>query len=609
MAARGEAPDARFQTVSPSHEAFSPLDILLVGVWFALATGLMETAVGLAAVHGRGVITYDTLRTNWHQVWMVPLSYSALFLAPAAAAAGFALAMPRFREGRAAVAGFAMLSAWSLALGVPGLHSTARLSLAGGLAAIATRAVLGRRRGFRKLVRATAPAGLAVVTLAAIGAIALEHRRGPSATPSNGDPNVVLIVLDTVRADSLTPYGSARDVTPNLARLAGEGVLFRNARSTASWTLPAHASLFTGRLPSELSVDVGRPLDGVFPTLAEGLSSRGFATAGFVANLENCNAWYGLDRGFDHYEDFYENARVDAREVLRCSRLGRFAAASRWGAKLVRKAFGPGAYHYRKSAAMINRDALAWLDARPDDDRPFFMFLNYFDAHDPYVPPADAARRFSAGSNAPRDAYDDCLAYLDGQIGRLLDELDRRGLRDDTMIVVTADHGESFGEHGLAGHGVSLYRAETHIPLIVVAPGKAPRDLAVDRPVSLRDVAPTVLDLLGDGVGPFPGHSLATAWRSEVGAEPAEDYDELVYLELDRAEAVPEEAGDAPARLGTMRSLVDGCHAYILNGDGGEELYDIRIDPEERRDLASLPESQGRLRVFRDLMRPLIDVD
>ncbi|WP_165066375.1 sulfatase [Paludisphaera rhizosphaerae] len=608
MAARGDSPAPPRAAILPSRKAFSPIDILLIGVWFALATGLFELAVGLASIHGRGVITYDTLRTNWHHVWMVPLSYAALFLAPVTAAVGLALAAPRFRRGRAAIGGFAALSAWSLALGVPGLNTPARLALAGGLAAAATRLALGHPDGFRRLVRATAPAGLVLVALAAAGATAFEHHRGPSATPAKGDPNVVVIVLDTVRADSLTPYGSERDVTPNLARLAREGVLFRNARSTASWTLPAHASLFTGRFPSELSVDVGRPLDGEFPTLAERLSARGFATAGFVANLENCNAWYGLDRGFDHYEDFYENDRVDAREILRCSRLGRFTAASKWGAKLVRTAFGPGSYQYRKSAAMINRDALAWLDARPDDGRPFFMFLNYFDAHDPYIPPADASRKFSAGTNAPRDAYDDCLAYLDGQIGRLLDDLDRRGLRDDTMIVVTADHGESFGEHGLAGHGISLYRAETHIPLIVVAPGKTPRESAVDRPVSLRDVAPTILDLLGDGPGPFPGPSLSTAWQTFPAAELAEE-DEPVFLELDRAEAVPDEAGDAPARLGTMRSLVAGRHAYILNGDGGEELYDIKTDPEERQDLASLPESRDRLRLFRDLMRPLIDVD
>lgn len=597
-----DAPLAPSRTAGGGDETqLGPADLLLAGLWFGLVAGLLEVIGGLAASKWAGVITYDTLRTNRHHAWLTPASYLAIATVAALLLIA-ASAVLRRRLGRAAIWLYSAGIGWSLALSAPGVHGLARLALAGGLASMGARAVLAWPERFRRLARVTTPIGLAIVAL--IAAASTGNHRAATAPPRPDAPNVVLIVLDTVRADSLTPYGSARDVTPNLAKLAREGVLFRNAHSTASWTLPAHASLFTGRWPSELSADVGRPLDGTFPTLAEEMAGRGYATAGFVANTENCNAWYGLARGFEHYGDFYENDRITPLEVLRGSRLGRSLATSRWGSKLIEAAVGRGRYQYRKSAEMLGRDALAWLDGR--GDRPFFLFLNYFDAHDPYVPPAGAERRYSTpgamGPQAARDGYDDCLAYLDDQLGRFLGELERQGERERTIFVVTADHGEGFGEHGLSGHGLSLYRMETQIPMIVVAPGKAPRDATVARPVSLRDVAPTILDLVGGGpaaAGPFPGESLASAW-----AEGASDEPTPVLTELDRAEAVPDEAGEAPARLGMMRSLVTDRHAYIVNGDGREELYDLVADPEESRDLADAPEAVAHLERFRDLMRP-----
>jgi len=594
----------------PGRPAFSPVELFVVGVWFGVATGLLELGGTLVMVKVLGRVTYDTLRTNWHYLWMTPLSNLVLFFALALLLSLATARLPRLRSFRLVVFGFAYLSSWALVSPLPGLHRTAEVVLALGLACVAARFLARRRPAFLRLARRTALAGAALIAMIAAGDVLLSNStHSPRALAADGTParapNVVLIVLDTVRADSLSPYGADRDATPNLARLTRQGVLFEHARSTAPWTLPSHASLFTGRWPFELTADVGRPLDGAYPTLAEMLAGRGYATGGFVANTQNCNAWYGLDRGFDHFEDFYENAVIEPIEVLRSSRLGRYVATTRLAQAVIKRTIGPLDYRYRKTAAMVNRDALAWLSNQ--DDRPFFMFLNYFDVHDPYVPPPEAERRFTAaGGQAKsavelaRDAYDDCLLYLDDQIGRLLSELDRRGRLRDTLVVVTSDHGEGFGEHGLAGHGVSLYRSELHIPLLLVHPTRAPAGTVVKEPVSLRDVAPTILDVLGLGAAPtFAGRSLATTWNASSDHE---GFAEPVLSEVDRADYVPDEVEDAPARLGRMRSITANGRTYILNGDGREELYDLHDDPEEQHDLADLAGAQEHLHELRELL-------
>ena len=595
------------------NEFFRPLDLLLLGVWFGLATGLLEVSGNLIWIKVLGRITYDTLRMNWHYVWLTPLSDLVLFVIPALLVAFASIWIRPLRRGRAAVFLFGFMAAWSFVLSVSGLEKFARLVFALGAASVLVRSVAGRERGLLRFARWTTPVGLAMVLALMAGSLANSARGGRSGAPTTADgeapPNVLLIVLDTVRADAMTPYGSPRDTTPNLARFAAKGAVFEEARSTAPWTLPSHASLFTGRWPFEMSADVGRPLDATFPTLAERLAERGYATGGFVANLENCNAWYGLSRGFQHYEDYYENTVVSPLEMLRCSRLGRFAATSKLGWSLIKMVATPESYRYRKSAAMINRDAMAWLSNQ--GDRPYFLFLNYFDVHDPYVPPAGAERKFSArgpeeavsAEDRIRDAYDDCLAYLDDQVGRLLDELERQDKLRNTVVVITSDHGEAFGEHGLSGHGVSLYRPETHIPLIVVHPSSVPAGRRIAHPVSLRDVPSTVLELVGvGGESPFPGPSLSSLWNEEPKNA---DAPKPVLVEVDRADRVPPEAEDAPARLGRMRSVVAEGRAYILNGDGREELYDLHSDPEEANDLAGSPEAEDELEQFRAKLKRL----
>ena len=350
---------------------------------------------------------------------------------------------------------------------------------------------------------------------------------------SAGAPNVLLIVMDTVRADHLSLDGYPRPTSPNLERLARRGVNYTRARAAAPWTLPSHASLFTGRWPSALSVGWYVPLDDRAPTLAGALAARGYDTAGFAANLNYCSYFTGLDRGFAHYEDFPLTPYWALRATLLGTRL--LSQIDYFGKKYGLLDPGDVAQRSRVTADEINERLLGWLDGRGDDDRPFFAFLNYFDAHDPYLPPPgfdpgfvrppeDAVEREmlvewwplpDKDKAAPEqvrtvvDAYDACLAYLDDRIGRLIDDLERRGLLEDTLVIITADHGELLGDHGgLFGHGASLYDGELRVPLIVMAPG-LPAGAVVDEPVSLRALPSTVGALAGLDDLPFQAMPLA----------------------------------------------------------------------------------------------------
>jgi arylsulfatase A-like enzyme len=271
-----------------------------------------------------------------------------------------------------------------------------------------------------------------------------------------------VLVADTLRADHLSSYGYSRPTTPRLDRLASEGWAFLDAYSSSSWTLPAHASLMTGRRMHEHHAgEQRRPyLDRQFATLAEVLGGAGYVSAGFVANTFWCGRNTGLDRGFVHYEDFYGSVG----DALARTVLGRLLAYE------VLPRFGLLDFPGRKRAADVNERMLDWIDGV--GDRPFFVFANYMDVHGPYLPPPGYEGRFGGkrplrraaeielgavhgGTIVPEpevlrawmNRYDESLVYLDEQIGRLVDELARRGVLDKTIVVFTSDHGENWGEH------------------------------------------------------------------------------------------------------------------------------------------------------------------
>jgi arylsulfatase A-like enzyme len=493
--------------------------------------------------------------------------------------------------------------------------------LLGGTAVQAVCRVSRRIERFHRLVQATLPWMAAACVGTAIGLPAWwtwSENRAIAALPkaAQGRQNILLIVWDTVRAKSLGTYGYDRDTSPNLTALGKSGIVFQRAVAPCSWTLPSHASFFTGRWADELSASWNVPLDDTYPTLAEVLNARGYVTAGFVANQFNCSHVRGLRRGFLHYEDFSD---LGTEFVLSCE-IGRHLTES----TRFRRLMGWNDFWGRKSAEAVGRDFLHWLDKQPD--RPFFAFLSYFDAHQRYYAPPpfdgkfgprqwredtafDAHPRHSSLATpdaltprqrqAEQNAYDGSIAYMDACLGHLLDELNRRGLLDNTLVIVTSDHGEQFGEHGLCEHGNSLYRPVLHVPLVIRTPGGAPSELQVEQVVSLRDLPATIVDLvgLGDRVE-FPGRSLRRYWD---GTETEIAQTTPVYAHL--------QFGDDREKC-LVAVIADGLH-YVRFIDGHEELFDFFQDPLEARDLSSEPDMQSsfsRLRalVSRHLRQPAV---
>jgi arylsulfatase A-like enzyme len=574
---------------------------------------------------------------NRHYLWMIPIDHLAIFGVCGLLFGLVARIWPKAGL-RLAVYLSCVLAALAQLLIVTGLHQLTYVLLAFGFASLTAPLILARSRNLRRHVLRVLPCLVAAaVALACFsyGREFLRERRAlarlPDAAPSA--QNVLLVVLDTVRADALSLYGYDRDTSPNLARLARGGVRFDQANATASWTLPSHGSMFTGRWPHELSAGGYSPLDATYPTLAEVLGTRGYVTGGFVANSNFGHADYGLARGFLHYEDI----PVSPVEILRSTRMGerilkiidvgRYKLSAILGDALFVRVFGDDPRvslmgERRKDAARINRDAMDWMSAHRG--RPFFVFLNYCDTHDPYIPPRGADKHFGRKPASPseralmrdwlgldnaqrtpstiklmRDGYDDCMAYLDDQLGRLFNELETTGLLENTLVLITSDHGEHFGEHaGIFVHGKTLYGQEIRVPLLVIAPRRVPSGKVVSEPVSLRDLPATVVDLLGPGPeSPFPGRSLARFWDPGAAADASPAG--AVLSEV-RREGSP---WDPPAKY--SRSVAIGDMVYIENAKGEQELFNITVDPAEAHNLAGSADARPTVERLRAALERL----
>jgi arylsulfatase A-like enzyme len=590
-----------------------------------MATGLGEVALVAIKKFELGRI----VRVSADVVWMAPLADVALFLTCAAVLllAGRWL---RSASRPAVVHGvFATLAFFTLSLHYTPIHIGAKALLATGLGVQAGRWVarLGARGQPGGPIAWIRPAhawlGATALLACLYAAVHVRDRARERAAlaalpaPAAG-PNVLLIIWDTVRAQSLGLYGYERATTPHLDSLASSSLVFERALATAPWTLPTHASVFTGRWPHELSADWDSPLDDTHPTLAEFFGSRGYASAGFVANTFFGSFEHGLNRGFTRYEDYRESVG----QIFISSALGNTLGCG------IRTVAGCGlrdviGWHEllgRKSADDVNRTFLTWLDRRPED-RPFFAFLNYFDAHAPYFPPAPFAGRFGEGERgnpmqlerpdwtwtaeqvrAERDAYDGAIAYLDDRLDALMRELASRGLLDETIVVVTSDHGEEFLEHGTMSHSNSLYLPSLHVPLVIHAPGRVAAG-RVAEPVSLRDLTATIVELAGAEAHPFPGSSLAQARAAQTDVTDAEAGRGATIGPPASADAGGPSPGEKPlfaevsgrtfrpahypVSRGDMRSVIVDPHHYIVRGDGVAELYDIRRDPWETTPLAT----------------------
>ncbi len=403
-------------------------------------------------------------------------------------------------------------------------------------------------------------------------------------------PNIVLAVVDTLRADRLPVYGYPRPTAPNLERFAREAVVFDSAFTVMSHTLPAHVSLLTGVHPTTHQVlSNGWRYEGSWPTLATRLREAGYATAAFVSGFPLVRR-AGLARGFEVYEDVVVSGKL----------------------------------HSKVEGELTNRRVLRWLREKPQ--APFFLFVHYYDAHTPYTWPEpgplplriDAAflDRFERDGLAGREVedvshasirfrgkelglaeaanlYDNLVLRTDGLLGALFDELESLGILDETLVVVTSDHGEGLGQHGYYSHGLFLYEEQLRIPLIVRAPAAAGWVPGrVKAAVSLLDVAPTALEMAGLPPDPaLHGRSLGPVAAGEDSAGPPR------FLVAQRRHFP---ASDRQAR-GTFSASTplhavrgDGPLKYLRDGAGREELYDLSTDPGELRNLAEERAEEAR---------------
>jgi arylsulfatase A-like enzyme len=597
-----------------------PRSLLGLALWAGLVTGFGELAVSWV----------DRLQTEYvlrsrDAVWMVPAFDAALF-----GIVGILLivvARVVHLSWRIAAGFFGGLGLLLVLLLFPRLHPVASVIVALGAGVQIARLLTDRAGGAARVVRRTLPwlvLSVGIVAAVTLGWRTLGERRLASSRPTAGRDaaNVLLLILDTVRSGNLSLYGYARSTTPELEHFAQEGTVFNHAFSPASWTTPSHASIFTGRPVLDLGVSWDRALDSRWPTLAEMLRARGYATAGFVANQSYAGWDSGLGRGFEHYDDYPVSLWVATSGTafgrVLYPTIREWVAPMTAGVPLLWRLYLPHPFE-RRSAERMNHTFLEWYDrTRP---APFFAFINYMDAHEPYTPPDSFRTRFSAPKSrpvsaeawtespelpltptdvAPRQArYDGSIAYLDSQLGHLFRELDRRGLLDNTLIIVTSDHGEEFAEHGLVSHGNSLYRLSLHVPLVIRFRGHVPAGHRVTAPVSLQHLAATVLDLVGpDPKTQLSGRSLARHWS---GVDTAGD---TVIASIAR---VPQQPAWYPASRGDLNSIAfDGWRYIRTEGPGTEELYDFKHDVLERFNLIGSPEADRLLPLYRAALTSLM---
>jgi arylsulfatase A-like enzyme/Tfp pilus assembly protein PilF len=370
--------------------------------------------------------------------------------------------------------------------------------------------------------------------------------RQRTATPARQDFNLVIITLDTTRADRIGAYGEPSRATPNIDRLAAQGVLFEHAVAPAPLTLPAHATLFTGEDPPFHGVrdNGGYVLDAAKSTLAEQLKGRGYATGAFVGAFV-LDSKFGLDQGFDQYFDSFDiNRRPGSGFALG-------------------DIFRPG--------SEVVDAALPWLEQHAHER--FFAWMHFYDPHSPYEPPEPYRSIFS---DRP---YLGEIAYVDAQVGRVIEWLRNRQLLERTVIVVIGDHGEMLGEHGEGTHGLFIYEGSLHVPLIVRTPDPAMRDRRVPAVVRTQDVLPTVVELVG-GASAFAeaaadkeapplqlkGVSLVRLMRGDAQDLNLDAYSESLYARNHFG-------------WGELRSFRSG--RFKLIDAPRPELYDLEQDPKE----------------------------
>jgi arylsulfatase A-like enzyme/Flp pilus assembly protein TadD len=380
-------------------------------------------------------------------------------------------------------------------------------------------------------------------------------------------PNIILITVDTTRADRMGFLGCKKGLTPNLDTLARQGVVFEKAYSQAPLTPVSHATIFTGTYPQFHTVtDFGHPLPALLPFLPDILHKSGYHTAAFIGSLildPKANLAPGFDRGFDFFDAGFHPKR------------------------------GPNEDRYHsveRRAGDVVAHALHWMETNKNRKAPFFIWIHLYDPHAPYDPPAPFDRRF-------RDLYDGEVAYADSALGKLFSYLRQQGLYDRALITMMSDHGESLGAHGESMHGIFLYDETIRVPLLFKLPGELLAGRRVAARVRLVDVAPTLLSMLGLPLPPtFQGESLVPMMKAPPGkASTAPAADLPAYAET-----------DYPHRAfgwSSIRSMRTGKYLFVRAPR--RELYDQTRDQEAAHNLATSSPAvtdtlQAQLDQFRD---------
>lgn len=572
-------------------------EVLYVSVGIGLVVGLGELAL-------LGLLRFALDRRLMYSqsvVWMTPLADVAVLLVAAFLLILVSLAWRRVASLGVVVSTSSFIGLMCLMVVERHFALWAMALLALGAAVQAGRLAAARPDGFLRLARRVAVVLATVFLLTGAGVetglkVAERRTEAGLVEAAPGASNVIFIILDTVRARTLGLYGYDRETTPNLERLARRGVTFDWAIAPATWTVPSHGTMFSSEWPRDLapwlSSSTPTPL---FPMIAAVMQERGYRTGGFIANWYQLSRASGFGVGFIHYDDH----GYSTGQIARCSSMIQWVAQRR----LIRKWIGKYETIGRRRAREISGSFLGWLD-ESRGDRPFFAFLNYLDAHAPYLPPPPFNTMFGPNVSdrepviveelnrtieatpeivrAETDAYDGSIAFLDAEIGRLFDELERRAVLENTYVIIGSDHGDELGEHGRWGHAASLHEEVVHVPLLIFGPG-VPVGLRIDEPASLRDIPATIAAFAGSAA-PFHGSSLAGYWGGgpNVGSS-------LPFSEYN----------------GFYSIYSDGLHYVQRVRDRVESLYDLQQDPLETADLAQVPEMRARLDSIRAFIRKL----
>jgi len=429
--------------------------------------------------------------------------------------------------------------------------------------------------------------GVAFISLVGVGAAVFlgtsvigkkvsPGKKSPVGKATIERPNILLISVDTLRADHVRAYGYSRDTTPWMDYFAGNAFRFTNLVSASSWTIPAHMSMLTGLYPSvHQTIHFTLKLDDKITTLAQVLKKNGYYTAGFASNFM-LESRYGFGKGFDYYDDFTVTRATENEKV-----------------------------EFARTAPLLNKVVLGWL--KTNYRKRFFLFVHYFDPHYAYNPPPPYDTLFDPGYKGKVDGchietlkpniarkdlkhvvslYDGEIRYTDGYIGALLKELETLGINEKTLIILTSDHGEEFFEHGGTRHGETLYNEAIRVPLIIKLPGSH-KPAVINTLASDVDLMPTICDYV-KATPPqgMQGKSLLPAMNGTAEEERPYVFSEVTIDLFKTTEAI------------VSRDYKFICH---LN-TGTRELYNLANDPGEKRNLIKVEQGKA-VELERELMK------